>query len=80
MTPVASLDPSRYQIVLINNSRAALGEGLQGVMHQAEILFPDPDAERVINSMMLAVSREPIEPNPELSSEHLLSLPVAKGY
>lgn len=44
-----------FQIVAINNSNASLGSGrLLGVLHKAEILKPDPDAPRIINSVMLA--------------------------
>jgi hypothetical protein len=55
-TLVREFDPEQYQILLINNSSCALGEGdpaWLGVLHQATIPHPREDALRVVNSIHL---------------------------
>lgn len=57
VSPVACFDPTRAQIVLINNSsNDPNGQNLLGVMHQAIIDKPDGAQRRLVNSTMLAVS------------------------
>lgn len=57
VTQVECFNPSFAQIVVINNSSAAMdGVGLQGVMHQAIIDTPNAALQRVVNSTMLEVS------------------------
>ncbi|ADG69821.1 hypothetical protein Plim_4010 [Planctopirus limnophila DSM 3776] len=69
-TALTSFDPARPQIVVINNSVAALGSGsLQGVLHTATIPSPLPHHRRVINSMMLA--SVPLGTAPQVSEEAL---------
>jgi hypothetical protein len=69
-TALTSFDPTRPQIVVINNSVAAVGSGrLQGVLHTATILSPLPHHRRVINSMMLA--SVPLGTAPQVSEEAL---------
>jgi hypothetical protein len=60
--------PGMSRIVLINNSAlpfSATDRHPLGVLHQAEILNPDPSRSRIVNSMMLTVTREP-----ESAEEH----------
>ena len=52
-------DPTRYQILLVNNSCLPYGErhrGMLGVLHQAVIPSPDPRRSRVIDSVLLGVT------------------------
>lgn len=53
-TPIADFDNTSFQIVIINNSMNRLGDGLQGVLHTAMIINPNPDLRRIINSTMIA--------------------------
>ena len=56
--PLVEFDASRFQILLINNSRLPWTPNCKhslGVLHQATILNPDPSQSRIINSTMLAV-------------------------
>jgi len=54
--------PGRSRIVLINNCSLPFSETAGhplGVLHQAQILNPDQSRSRIVNSMMLTVTREP---------------------
>lgn len=56
VTALAAFDPSRANVLVINNSSlpyAPGGSHALGVMHQATILTPRPDRGRVVNSSML---------------------------
>jgi hypothetical protein len=48
--PFSNLD---YEIVIINNSSAAFGAGLQGVMHKAVVVGANPAKQRIVNSTMI---------------------------
>ena len=53
-TPIDDFDNKSFQIMIINNSMNRLGDGLQGVLHTAMIINPNPDLRRIINSTMIA--------------------------
>ena len=53
-TELIEFDHTCFQILIINNSIASIGDRrLQGVLHTAEIIAPDPDQLRVVNSTMI---------------------------
>ncbi len=53
-TELADFDHSSFQILIINNSVTPVGgNSLQGILHTAEIIVPDPDQMRVVNSTMV---------------------------
>lgn len=56
ITELQSFDHSRFNVLLINNSSADYQKGMQGVMHKAEIVSPDPDRTRIVNSTMTFVN------------------------
>lgn len=61
VTQLPELDNGRSHVLLINNSSLTYEPGRGhslGVMHQATILRPDPQASRVVNSIMLAAGEE----------------------
>ena len=56
---VDGFDPSRYQILLVNNSCLPYGDrrrGMLGVLHHAVIPSPDPARSRPIDSVLLGVT------------------------
>lgn len=53
-TPIADFDNTSFQIMIINNSMNQLSDGLQGVLHTATIINPNPELRRIINSTMIA--------------------------
>ena len=64
--PLIEFDATRFQIVLINNSRLSWFPDCRhslGVLHQATILNPDPNQSRIINSTMLAIIPTDAVPN-----------------
>lgn len=53
-TEVADFDHSSFQILIINNSIVPQGDNqLQGVLHTADIIEPDREQLRVVNSTMI---------------------------
>ena len=55
----AGFDPSRYQILIVNNSCLPYGDrrrGMLGVLHHAVIPAPDLAASRPIDSVLLGVA------------------------
>ncbi len=54
VTEVEGFDESSYRIVLINNSNSSQEDGTLGLLHKAMMVTPDPQASRIVNSMMLA--------------------------
>ena len=64
---VREFDPSRFMILLINNSRQSYRPrtaNLLGVMHKAEILNPESPAPRIVNSTMIGIVPLDSSPNP----------------
>jgi hypothetical protein len=60
-TELIDFDHTCFQILIINNSLASVGDQrLQGVLHTAEIIAPDPDQLRVVNSTMIGCGEEPM--------------------
>ncbi|APZ93366.1 hypothetical protein [Fuerstiella marisgermanici] len=54
-TETDDFDNTSFQILIINNSTNPIGDGrLLGVLHTAEIVDPNPDLVRVVNSTMIA--------------------------
>lgn len=53
-TKIENFDNTSFQILIINNSMNSIGDGLLGVLHAAEIIDPNPDMVRVVNSTMIA--------------------------
>lgn len=59
-TAVTDFNNSCFQILLINNSQTPIGNHrLLGVLHTAEIVTPNPDQMRVVNSTMIGCDEEP---------------------
>jgi hypothetical protein len=55
-TAVTGFDSSCFQILIINNSLTPVGNNrLLGVLHTAEIINPNSDQVRVVNSTMISV-------------------------
>ncbi len=60
-TELIEFDHTCFQILVINNSLAPVGDQrLQGVLHTAEIIAPDLDQLRVVNSTMIGCGEEPM--------------------
>ena len=58
-TELIEFDHTCFQILIINNSMAPRGnDRLLGVLHTAQIIAPDPDQLRVVNSTMIGFSEE----------------------
>lgn len=58
-TAVAEFDNSSFQILIINNSQTPSGsDRLQGVLHTAEIINPNPNEMRVVNSTMISAAAQ----------------------
>lgn len=56
-TAVTEFDNSCFQILLINNSQTPIGnDRLLGVLHTAEIINPNPDQLRVVNSTLISAA------------------------
>jgi hypothetical protein len=53
ITEIEGFDASAYRIVLINNSSSTQDGATLGLLHKAEMVTPDPQASRIVNSMML---------------------------
>lgn len=61
-TELTEFDHSSFQILIINNSRTPSGDDrLLGVLHTAEIIDPDPDQSRIVNSTMIGSPPENTE-------------------
>lgn len=61
ITEVESFDSRVAQILMVNNSRTDCrddGGGLLGVLHKAKIVEADPQARRVVNSVMMVTRTE----------------------
>lgn len=59
-TAVTEFDNSCFQILIINNSQTPIGSGrLLGVLHTAEIINPNPDQLRIVNSTMISAASPP---------------------
>jgi len=59
-TTPTEFDHSSFLILVINNSVSAFGKGrLQGVLHTAEIVTPDAEEVRLINSTMIGCGNHP---------------------
>ena len=54
--PVADFDPSRWQLLVVNNSVAARDGG---VLHEATVPRPDAARRRVVNSLMIGQTATP---------------------
>ena len=76
-TEVLPATEGQSRIVLINNSAlpfTADGSNALGVMHKAIIVTPDPNASRVVNSIMLITTGEDLSPEQQqefLKTDHV---------
>jgi hypothetical protein len=62
ITRLDGFDPAAAHILLLNNSRLPYrpeGANLLGVMHQATIVTPRPEKNRVVNSTMMTSTADP---------------------
>jgi hypothetical protein len=83
-TGLAAFDPSRPQILLVNNSCQPFDPQrhvMQGVLHHAEISDPDPAARRLINSVVLTpLAMGEADPLPPEERARFLETDAVSGY
>jgi hypothetical protein len=83
-TELTAFDPSRPQILLVNNSCRPYDPErhvMQGVLHHAEIPNPDPTARRIINSVVLTpLAIDEPDPLPPQERGRFLETDSISGY